>query len=318
MGRELGQHLSSQRYQEPLRLDVLVPSDVCCHRRQPSGQRRTWSSAQNPRWWRLVVVGTSVAKGRRKARGYSCPTKSFCMAVGVTTAISRAIAVTSNDAGRSWNTVAVPRGEEQLNLVTCTTRRSCIAEGEVEATIGDPSGGSRPSILTTNNGGSTWKQRSIATQSGAPSGIPYFTALTCASTTHCLLVGDATPPDGSTSEMIMSSTDSGASWTNQALPPGTAMLNAISCGSAAQCAVAGGGIGGRGGISRDILTTIDGGQTWTSRTVPSSAVGLDGVSCPSTTSCLAVGFDLSTMDPSAEPAAVVISSDGGATWNSAS
>lgn len=263
-------------------------------------------------------LAPALPKGVGRLVGISCPTKTFCMAVGVTTAITRAIAVISNNAGRSWSTVAVPRGEEELNLVTCTTRQSCIAEGEVEATIGDPSGGSRLSIITTINGGSTWKRRSIATNSAAPLGIPYFSGLTCATATHCLLVGDATPPDGSPSGMIASSTDRGASWTFQGVPPGTTMLNAISCGSATQCAVAGGGIGGRGGINRDLLTTSDDGQIWTSRTVPSSTVGLDGVSCPSATSCIAVGFDLSATDPSAEPAAVVVSSDGGATWNTAS
>lgn len=263
-------------------------------------------------------LAPTLPKGVGRLVGISCPTKFFCMAVGVNTAISRAIAVTSNDAGKSWSTVVVPRSEEQLNLVTCTTRRSCIAEGQMEATIGDPSGGSRLSIITTTNAGSTWKQRSIATDSTAPLGIPYFSGLTCPSDTHCHLVGRATPPDGSPSGVILSSSDRGASWTNQALPPGTTMLNAISCGSATQCAVAGGGIGGRGGISRELLTTSDGGQTWTSRMVPSSAVGLDGVSCPSTTSCIAVGYDLSARDPSAEPAAVVVSDDRGTTWNSAS
>jgi hypothetical protein len=59
-----------------------------------------------------------------------------------------------------------------------------------------------------------------------------------------LLVGAATPPDGSPSGMIASSTDRGASWTFQAVPPGTTMLNAISCGSATQCAVAAGASGG--------------------------------------------------------------------------
>ena len=263
-------------------------------------------------------LAPALPRGVGRLVGISCPTKSFCMAVGVTTAIGGASAVTSNNAGKSWSTVAVPRGEEQLNLVTCTTRRSCIAEGEVDATIGDPSGGSRLSIITTTNGGSTWTQSSIATDTAAPLSIPYFGGLTCASATHCFLVGDATPPDGSPSGVILSSADSGASWTNQAVPPGTTMLNAISCGSATQCAVAGGGIGARGGTSRELLTTSDGGQLWTSRTVPSSAVGLEGVSCPSTTSCTAVGFDLSATDPSAEPAAVVVSSDGGTTWNSVS
>jgi hypothetical protein len=52
--------------------------------------------------------------------------------------------------------------------------------------------------------------------------------------------------------------------------------------------------------------------------VPSTALGLDGVSCPSATSCIAVGFDYSDADPTAEPAAVIDSDDGGATWNGVS
>ena len=262
-------------------------------------------------------LAPALPRGVGRLVGISCPTKTFCMAVGVTTAITRAIAVISNNAGRSWRTAAVPRGEEELNLVTCTTPRVCIAEGEVEATTGDPSTGSRLSIITTINGGSTWKQRSIATSNAAPLGVPYFTGLTCATATHCLLVGDATPPDGSPSGMIASTTDRGASWTFQAVPPGTTFLNAVSCGSATQCVAAGGGIEARGGSDRDMLTTGDAGQTWTSRMVPTAAVGLDGVSCVSVTWCMAVGFGLSATDPSAEPAAVLVSRDGGADWNTA-
>jgi photosystem II stability/assembly factor-like uncharacterized protein len=200
-------------------------------------------------------------------------------------------------------------------LVTCTTRRYCIAAGEVEAVIGAPYGGDRISLVTTANGGASWKQRSIVTNSAAPSGIGSFEGMTCASPTHCLLVGQATPPDGAPSGQIVSSTDRGASWTYQTLPPGTTGLSAISCWSATQCVVAGGGIEGRGGIMQDLLSTSDGGQIWTSRPVPASAVGLEGVSCPTATSCIAVGFDLPATDPTAEPAAVVVSSDGGVTWN---
>jgi hypothetical protein len=266
---------------------------------------------------RVWSLAATLPKGVGRLVGISCPTKTFCMAVGVGTAVTRAIAVISNDAGRTWSTVAVPKGEEELNLVACTTRQSCIAEGEVEAAIGDPSGGSRLSIITTVNGGATWKQRSITSSTAAPLGVPYFSGLTCATATHCLLVGDATPPDGSPSGMVASSTDRGVSWTFQAVPPGTTVLNAISCASATKCAVAGGGIEARGGIDRDLLATNNGGRTWTSRTVPSSAVALDGLSCPSATSCIAVGFTLSATDPSAEPPAVITSSDGGATWNRA-
>jgi photosystem II stability/assembly factor-like uncharacterized protein len=258
-----------------------------------------------------------LPKGIGRLVGLSCHAMAFCMAVGESASFNGAVAVVSDSAGRTWKRVALPRGEEDLSLVICTTSRYCIAEGAVEATIGDPTSGNRPSIITTANGGATWKQSSLVFNSAAPAGIAMFSGLTCATSTHCLLVGDATPGDGSPSGMIASSTDRGVSWTFQVVPGGTTFLNAISCGSATRCVVAGGGIEARGGIDRDILTTSDGGQTWISRAVPSGTVGLDGISCSSPTSCMAVGFGLSATDPTAEPSAVIVSTDGGTTWDTA-
>lgn len=262
--------------------------------------------------WSVVPA---LPKGVGDLTGISCPTKTFCMAVGSTSSSYEAVAMSSNDGGRRWDAVAVPKGENELTLVACTTRRDCIAEGEVESIVGDPSGGNRISIITTNNGGSSWKQRPIPIDSAAPPGFPSFTGLTCATPNHCLLLGDATPPDGSSLGVILSSSDSGASWTDQALPPDTTILNGISCGSATQCVAAGGGFGGRGGSTQDLLSTNNGGQTWTVRSVPPSAEGLDGVSCSSATSCLAVGFAYSSAAPTAQPAAVIVTHDGGVTWN---
>jgi photosystem II stability/assembly factor-like uncharacterized protein len=266
---------------------------------------------------RTWVLTSALPKSVGRLVGVSCPTKAFCMAVGASAPRIGAVAIVSDSAGRKWKRVALPKGEDDLSLVSCTTDRYCIAEGEVEATVGDSTSGDRVSIITTANGGSSWKQSSLMTNSAAPVGIPVFSGLTCATSTHCLLVGDATPGDGSPSGMIASSTDRGASWTFQAVPLGTTFLNAISCGSPTQCVVAGGGIEARGGGDRDILTTSDGGRTWISRLVPTSAVGLEGVSCLSMTWCVAVGFGLSVTDPTAQPAAVLVSSDGGATWNAA-
>ena len=266
---------------------------------------------------RTWTMAPSLPSGVGRLVEVSCPTKIFCMAVGTTSSLTSAIAVTSTNAGRSWKPLRLPKGVEDLSLVTCTTRRYCIAEGEMEATIGDPTSGNRLSIMTTPNGGTTWTQGSLSYNSDAPLGIPTFSGLTCGTPTHCLLVGDATPGDGSPSGMIASSFDRGATWTFQALPPGTTFLNAVSCESAMHCVVAGGGIEARGGSDRDILTTTDGGLNWTSRMVPSAAIGLDGISCPSESWCMSVGFGLSATDPTAEPAAVVVSSDGGSTWKEA-
>jgi photosystem II stability/assembly factor-like uncharacterized protein len=250
--------------------------------------------------------------------GLSCPSKTFCMAVGRTASDATAVALTTNNTGRTWSIVAVPKGQEDLDLVSCTTRHFCVAEGDKEAILGDPSGGSRLNIITTSDGGSTWNQRTLLSYHNAPAGIPYFSGLTCVAPATCVLVGVSTVPDGSGSGMIALSTDRGTSWNFQAVPPGTIGLSAVSCGSATRCVVAGGGFGSRGGSIQELLSTNDAGHTWISRTVPPTALGLDGVSCPSATSCVAVGYDYSDSDPTAEPAAVVTSVDGGIIWNSAS
>lgn len=264
------------------------------------------------------ALAPALPRGVGRLVGVSCPTKTFCMAVGVTTATTRAMAAVSNNAGQNWRIVPVPAGQESLTLVTCTSRRLCIAVGEIEASVGNPSGGSRIDIIRTANSGTTWTQSSLKSNPNAPAGIPNFTGLTCASATHCFMVGEATPPDGSSSGMIATSTNSGASWTFEAVPLGTSALSTISCGRLTWCAAAGGGFGARGGSSQDLLSTNDGGRVWTSRPVPSSATGLEGISCPSALSCIAVGFSYSATDPTAEPAAVVVSADGGLTWEPAS
>jgi photosystem II stability/assembly factor-like uncharacterized protein len=263
---------------------------------------------------RTWVMTPVLPKGIGIINSISCPTLGYCMGVGVSSANSPAVAVVTNNSGRAWKRLALPKGEESLSLVTCTTPRKCIAEGSMDAVVGEPDEGHRLSIITTSDGGSTWVQSSLSTDPSAPIGAYILSGLTCATQTRCLLVGDATPGDGSASGVIIASDDGGLTWTFEKAPAGTTFLNAISCPSAAQCAVVGGGIEARGGSDQDIVTTSDSGQTWTSHFVPASAVGLDGVSCPSVTSCVGVGFGLSTSDPTAEPAAVVVTADAGATW----
>lgn len=244
----------------------------------------------------------------------SCPTSTFCMAVGQSPDGFGGVGLVSNSSGLRWKQLSLPEGERNLNLVACSTRRNCLAEGNSEAITGVTNSGERLSIIMTRDSGSTWMQRPFPATNFTALGYPSFKGMQCPSPTRCLMVGDATPGDGSPSGLILGSADDGKTWTFESVPPGTTFLNGVSCANATTCVVVGGGIEARGGSDRDILTTGDGGRTWTSRPVPPSAIGLDGVSCPTVHVCVAAGFGLTNTSPSADRSVVAVSSDGGATW----
>jgi photosystem II stability/assembly factor-like uncharacterized protein len=317
MGPDMGQHSAALRSQVPPLAGVRNCKGMFRVGENPFGNGARGTAIRTLDGGHTWTLTPMLPKGIGALSDISCPTTSYCMAVGLSTANSSAVAVATRNAGRIWRRVPLPKGEEDLSLVTCTSSAKCVAEGTMEATVGEPSAGERLSIITTADGGSIWRHSSLSTAGSAPVGIPYFSGLTCPTRTSCLLVGDATPGDGSPSGLIYSSIDDGDSWALRMVPPGTTFLNAVSCASATQCAVVGGGIEARGGSDRDILTTRDGGQSWTSQVVPTSAVGLEGVSCPALTSCVAVGFGFTASDPDAEPAVVVVSRNGGTTWTTA-
>ena len=240
--------------------------------------------------WRVVPI---LPKGVGMLSSVSCPTATFCMAVGESPDGSFGVALVTNNSGQRWKSLALPKGERGLGLVTCTTRRTCIAQGIMETITGVLNSGQSLSIITTADSGSTWTQSSPPEWgSSAVTGFPIFKGMECPSPTRCLMVGDATPGDGSPSGVISLSADGGKTWTIATVPPGTTFLNAISCASPTDCVVVGGGIEARGGTDRDILTTTDGGQTWISRPVPTSVVGLSLVSCPTIDRCVAMGGGL--------------------------
>jgi hypothetical protein len=96
-------------------------------------------------------------------------------------------------------------------------------------------------------------------------------------------------PNGT--NLVVDTTDGGASWTNPTQPDGVTQLADVSCGSALDCMAVGPGV----------ITSSDGGASWTERTIPSGG-GVVGVSCSSGADCVAVG------------AATIATTDGGATW----
>ena len=237
----------------------------------------------------------------------SCPSPTFCMAVGASTDRLSGVALVTTTFGLRWRRVALPQGEKSLGLVDCTSPRHCIAVG------GNPSG-SASSIITSSDGGRTWQSTSVpATRLGG--GIPGAGGIACPLADRCFIAGDSLPPDGSPTGFILASVDGGTTWTPETMPPETNYLTSISCATAAHCVAVGGGVLPRGGVVRSVLTTSDGGNTWVSRPVPTVAAGLGGVSCPTADVCVAVGGGFASSNPSTPLVPVVlVSSDGGLNW----
>jgi photosystem II stability/assembly factor-like uncharacterized protein len=244
----------------------------------------------------------------------SCPTATFCIAVGEDPGRRFGVALVTDTAGQRWRTLSLPPGQEGLALVTCITAQTCIAQGAKETITGEPAAGHSINIITTSDGGRTWGQGMPS--EGGPDGVGYpVQGMACPTPSRCFLVGDGIPvADGTFSGLIVTTTDEGATWEPQSIPPGTTILNAISCPSPTDCVVAGGGFNSRAGPAQDILTTSDGGQTWLSRPVPNEVTGLSGVSCPSVLICVAVGFGPTSTDAYADQSVVAVTTNGGATW----
>jgi hypothetical protein len=134
-----------------------------------------------------------------------------------------------------------------------------------------------------------------------------LSAISCATTSDCMAVE---------SGYVVVTTNGGTNWTTENAPAGIGQINAISCPSATTCTVVGYGAPTNLPV---LATTTNGGMSWTDQSLPPGLIQLLGISCPSTTTCSAVGAWNGSAAPSAEEtAAVVTTTNGGASWTSES
>ena len=111
---------------------------------------------------------------------------------------------------------------------------------------------------------------------GSAPGAGGFNAVSCVSSTFCVLVGADLSGKG-----IVSLTSDGASQSQSiSLPSGTPTLRSVSCSSDTACIAAG---------ANDVLSTSDAGQVWNSHVLDSPGLDLQTASCPSVSLCLVTG-----------------------------
>ena len=179
--------------------------------------------------WQLADTNTAAAAPTYVLQAVSCPSSTFCMAVGNDP--TQAVAMDWN--GTSWSTLQAPSPGTYnfLDGVSCPSATSCIAVGNSQ---GD--GNSVPdTVLADQWDGQTWK----ATNAVVPSGDSWLDSVSCASITFCLAVGHTTT--ASSSGKGLSEAWDGTTWYSEATsdPSTNTRLDAVSCVSPNYC-VAGG------------------------------------------------------------------------------
>ena len=218
--------------------------------------------------------------------GVSCPTGSFCVAVGNYQSGFNQSGMADTWNGQSWTAQSFPVPVDsdgwQLFGVSCTSARFCEAVGGYS----DEDNGTNDTFAAGWNG-TSWSLQSTVNPDPNDFQFEQFNAVSCSSPTFC--VGWASGNAGSPGDTMVEQWN-GSSWALQTAPSTDASVDAVSCTSASFCDA----------VGPDSAYSWDG-SAWTAQTLPAAAseATLQGVSCTSRKFCEAVGeiYDNGNVDP---------------------
>ena len=189
--------------------------------------------------------------GGEQLEGVSCPTASFCVAVG---SVGNSALVLTWD-GVVWHRAAAPHAEGVLDAVSCPSATFCVAAGKA------PAGNALALTFT----GGAWAEAALPRASGA------LLAVSCSARTRCLAVGKGA-----------SESYNGRSWARAPTPDLQVGGAGLWCGKASSClAVGSTGVARFDGRSWAHEATLGAGS--------SPAAHPAGVSCLPDKWCYAVG-----------------------------
>jgi hypothetical protein len=226
--------------------------------------------------------------------GVSCPSSSFCEAVGYgavgTELYPEAVAEVWN--GTAWKRQSTPQPTNGsytlLSGVSCTSTTFCEAVGEYivgadYVTLAESWNGTKWVLQPTPPGLTKFSER-------------VFTAVSCTSPSFCEAVGIQTA-DILNSAFTLANTWNGTKWSRQAVPNPVGLnyneLYGVSCAGSRFCEAVGSHPPAQGSFAT--FAESWGGTKWAlQQTVPTLPGGSRGgslaVSCPTTRSCEAVGW----------------------------
>jgi hypothetical protein len=227
--------------------------------------------------------------------GMSCPTPSFCTAVGTYLSSSGVQGLLLMWSGGSWTSEEAPSpsngNNDQLLAVSCPSDGFCVAGGTYAGEIANEG-------LLLKWSGRRWTADEAPIPENSQSNYTEVTAVSCPSVSYCAAGGDYNP----FSQIGMLLTWSGGSWTAIEAPSWTGVTTAVpgvSCPAANDCAAVG-NTENSSDEEQDLLLVQNGGG-WQAigAPLPANAAAnpvaqLLAISCPSTSHCVAVGGYVST------------------------
>lgn len=235
--------------------------------------------------WTSVTAPNPAGNAQNYLTSVSCPTASFCMAVGVNAVNPGLIKplVEMYD-GKHW-TLGSPTAigsDTYFEGVDCASATFCTVVG------GDAAG-----PLAERWNGHSWRvEAAVRARYGGG-----FAAVSCPSTQSCFAVGYQYFDKQAVGTKVLAERWEGPSsgWSVTSSPSvapyQSAELSAISCTSTTRCVAAGGLVRDLSGDGFYNLIETWNGKTWSKTAVPSPAgiSGLSDIACRSRSWCLAVG-----------------------------
>jgi hypothetical protein len=197
----------------------------------------------NGRRWRDQAPASPGSGRLADLRGVSCTAPDACTAVGVRQRASKAFTLAPLNTilierwdGRHWIRQSAPDVRHDygaLSAISCPTRTSCTAVGDVAVSQGDASG-----AFSERWNGTRWS----ITTAGLPASLADHALLgsvACTTSTSCTAVGGKGEAGPTPSEPLVETWTAGH-WSPEATPHEPfAELNAISCAAATACTAVG-------------------------------------------------------------------------------
>jgi hypothetical protein len=249
-----------------------------------AGQGRDIDQWDGSQWTRSSTGPSPGEAFQARITDMSCASRHMCVALGGDPAFTEVWK------GKKWQAKAFanPPGVDQVDLVhslSCPRPAFCLAVGEWFEDFEHGKGGTLAEVWN----GSRW--RVVNSPSGGDD--ISFNAVSCVTSTDCMVIGSQQPGGGSTVQLIADRWN-GQRWQLTQLPSTFSdQLRAgfvlgpsdISCPSATSCMAA--GSHGPPGAETDVALSWNG-HLWRSVKV-AGPVGLSTVSCATPSQCLAIG-----------------------------
>jgi hypothetical protein len=252
----------------------------------PAPHAESWNGSS----WSSVTAATPSGSTFAQTLKVSCPSASFCAAVGWYDNGSIPLPFIEHWTGTSFSlqTLTLPGNTVGAKLigVSCASASACKAVGYIEVT-GQP----RKTLVATWNG-SSW---AVETSANPTAVLAELHGVSCPSANACEAVGHYI--DGSSVQHGLAEVWDGSTWDLQTVPdPGGGAtdptLNAVSCVSSTDCEAVGGYTSSTPHATP--VAAAWNGSAWGLQSVPNPHGAADStlldVSC--TTTCMAVGYAL--------------------------